>query len=148
MPSYYTSPSSDVTSLISTNSSADVAAGVGIWGIISLILAIIGAILVYFLFVKAKAEPKGKFLKWLKDFLSFKVMWIEAILKVTYYFATIFVILISFSYLGFGGYGVLLFFLSLILGPVIVRLIYEASIMFVMIWRNTRDIAEASGKKK
>lgn len=148
MPSYYTSPSSDVTSLISTNSSADVAAGVGIWGIISLILAIVGAILVYFLFVKAKAEPKSKFLKWLKDFLSFKVMWIEAILKVTYYFATIFVILISFSYLGFGGYGVLLFFLSLVLGPVIVRLIYEASIMFVMIWRNTRDIAEASGKKK
>lgn len=132
----------------SGSSYASTAEGIGVWGIIALILSIIGAVLVYFLFVKAKAEPKGKFLKWLKQFLSFKVMWIEAILKVTYYFATIFVILISFSYLAFGGYGVLMFFLSLVLGPVVVRLIYEASIMFVMIWHNTKDIAESTSKKK
>ena len=132
----------------SNGSYANTVEGIGVWGIIALILAIVGAILVYFLFVKTKAEPKGKFLKWLKKFLSFKIMWIEAILKVTYYFATIFVVLMSFSYLSFGGYGVLLFFLTLILGPIIVRLIYEAGIMFIMIWRNTKDIAENTGKKK
>ena len=127
--------------------STDALAGAGIWTIIAAIIAIVGGILVYFLFVKSKNEPKGKFGKWLKEFLSFKVMWIEPILKVAYYVATIFVALFSFSFLALGGYGVLMFFLWLILGPIIVRLVYEASMMFIMIWRNTKDIADNTKKK-
>ena len=127
---------------LSSGSSSNAMAGAGIWMIIAAIIAIVGGILVYFLFVKAKTEPKGKFLKWLKDFLSFKVMWIEPILKVVYYIATIFIVLNSFSFLGLGGYGVLMWLLTLILGPVILRVAYEATMMFIMIWRNTRDIAE------
>ena len=127
------------------------AAGIGIWGIIALILAIVGGILVHFLFVKSKTEPKGKFAQWLKDFLAFKIMWIEPILKVIYYMATIFVILYSFSFLGMfnimGGMAFLMFILTLVLGPIIVRLMYEATMMFIMIWRNTRDIAENTKKK-
>ncbi|MBQ3452719.1 hypothetical protein IJG28_00750 [Candidatus Saccharibacteria bacterium] len=137
-----------LSSSSSSSSAVHTAEGIGVWGIVALILSIVGAILVYFLFVKSKTDPKGKFVKWLKDFLSFKVMWIETILKITYYFATIFVMLFSFSYLALGGFGVLMFFMSLILGPIVVRLIYEASIMFVMIWRNTRDIADNTVKKK
>ena len=126
----------------SYGSTTNAMAGAGIWTIVAAILAIVGGILVYFLFVKAKTEPKGKFGKWLKDFLSFKIMWIEPILKVLYYIATIFVILFSFTFLALGGVGVLSFFLCLILGPVGVRLAYEMTMMFIMIWRNTRDIAE------
>ena len=126
---------------------ADTAAGVGIWLIIACILSIIGGILVYFLFVKSKNEPKGKFTKWLKDFLSFKVMWIEPILKVVYYIATIFVMLFSFTYLAAGGTGILLFFLTLILGPVLVRIFYEMTMMFIMIWHNTQEIADNTKKK-
>ena len=140
-----------IESSSSSNSSLsgayETAAGIGIWGIIAFVLAIVGGILVYFLFVKAKAEPKGKFAKWLKDFLSFKVMWIEPILKVVYYIATIFIILFSFSYLSLGGTGFLMFILSLILGPIIIRIFYEMTMMFIMIWRNTRDIAEKVAKK-
>ena len=121
--------------------------GFQIWAGIAGILAIIGGILLYFLFVKSKTEPKGKFLKWLKDFLSFRVMWIEPILKVVYYIATIAVILISFGFLSMGGAGVLMFFMCLILGPVVVRLGYEFTMMFIMIWKNTRDIAEKVAKK-
>ncbi len=121
--------------------------GAGIWLIIASILAIVGGILVYFLFVKAKAEPKNKFLKWLKDFLSFKVMWIEPILKVVYYIATIFIVLNSFSFLALGGNGVLMWLATLVLGPVILRVLYEATMMFIMIWRNTRDIADNTKKK-
>lgn len=121
--------------------------GAGIWSIIAAVLAIIGGILVYFLFVKAKDEPKNKFLKWLKDFLAFKIMWIEPILKVVYYVATIFVVLISFSFLGLGGNGFLAFILCLVLGPIAVRLAYEATMMFIMIWRNTEDISESVKKK-
>lgn len=115
--------------------------------IIAAILAIIGGILLYFLFVKKKEDPKGKFAKWLKDFLSFKIMWIEGILKVVYYMATIFIILFSFSFLSLGGTGVLTFFMCLILGPIFIRLAYEMTMMFIMIWRNTRDIAESVKKK-
>ena len=129
------------------SSAADTAAGVGIWLIVASILSIIGGILVYFLFVKSKTEPKGKFAKWLKEFLSFKIMWIEPILKVVYYIATIFVILFSFTYLVAGGTGILLFFLTLILGPVLVRIVYEMTMMFIMIWRNTKDIADNTNRK-
>ncbi|MBR3230416.1 hypothetical protein IKF73_00060 [Candidatus Saccharibacteria bacterium] len=120
------------------------AQGIWIWGIIALILAIVGGILVYFLFVKAKTPTKGKFVTWLKDFLSFKIMWIEALLKIAYYIATIFIVLFSFSYLALGGAGFLAFILTLVLGPIVIRLVYEASLMFVMIWHNTKEIA---GKK-
>ncbi len=129
------------------SSAADTAAGVGIWLIVASILSIVGGILVYFLFVKSKTEPKGKFAKWLKDFLSFRIMWIEPILKVVYYIATIFVILFSFTYLVAGGTGILLFFLTLILGPVLVRIVYEMTMMFIMIWRNTKDIADNTNRK-
>lgn len=122
--------------------------GAAVWIIIAGILAVIGGILTYFLFVKNSAEPKGKFAKWLKDFLSFKIMWLEAILKTLYYIATIFVILFSFTFLTAGGYGVLAFFLCLIGGPVVIRITYEITMMFIMIWRNTKDIAEHTKKKE
>ncbi len=137
----------DYDDLISSSSSTPDLAGAGIWIIIAAILAVIGGILLYFLFVKNTAEPKGKFAKWLKDFLNFKIMWIEPILKVVYYIATIFVILFSFSFLALGGVGVLSFFMCLIFGPIAVRLAYEMTMMFIMIWRNTRDIAEQTKKK-
>lgn len=129
----------------------DFAAGASIWGVIAAILAIVGGILVYFLFVKSKTEPKGKFAKWLKDFLSFKIMWLEAILKVVYYAATIFVILFSFTFLGaigvMGGIALVMFLACLVLGPVLVRVGYEMTMMFIMIWHNTRDIADNTKKK-
>lgn len=131
----------------STGSSVDTVSGIGVWMIIASILAIVGGILVYFLFVKGKTLPKGKFAKWLKDFLEFKIMWIEPILKVIYYIATIFVVLNSFSFLALGGTGVLMWLLTMILGPIIIRVLYEATMMFIMIWRNTRDIAKNTEKK-
>ena len=135
MYTYYTTP---------TYATADSVAGVGVWGIIALILAIVGGILAYFLFVKAKQDPKNKFLKWLKDFLAFKTMWIEPIMKVFYYISTIFCILISFALI---SVNFLTFIITLVLGPIVIRLVYEATMMFIMIWRNTRDIAENTKKK-
>ena len=115
--------------------SADALQGIGIWTIIAAILAIIGGVLVYFLFVKKKEQPKGKFLSWLKDFLAFKIMWLEPILKVVYYIATIFIVLFSFSFLSLNGMGVLPFFLCLVFGPIAIRLAYEMTMMFIMIWQ-------------
>lgn len=133
---YYTTSYPTVTTGVS--------AGAGIWTIIALILAIIGGVLVYFLFVKAKQEPKGKFLVWLKDFLAFKTMWIEPIMKVLYYIGTIFVVLASFSLI---SVSFLSFILTLVLGPIIIRLLYEGAMMFIMIWHNTQTIADNTKKK-
>lgn len=136
------------SSLFNTNSATvSISGEAETWVVIASILALIGGILTYFLFVKSKTEPKSKFLKWLKDFLAFKTMWLEAILKCFYYIATIFIILFSFAFLGQGSAGVVDFFLTLILGPIIIRLIYEAGMMFVMIWRNTENISENTKKK-
>lgn len=129
----------------SLNNTANTLEGMGVWTIISLILAIVGGILVYFLFVKAKEDPKNKFLKWLKDFLAFKTMWIETILKVLYYILTIFFILGSFALI---PVSFLSFISTLVLAPIVIRLIYEFSMMFIMIWRNTADIAKNTGSKK
>ncbi|MBQ2695208.1 hypothetical protein IJG04_01030 [Candidatus Saccharibacteria bacterium] len=148
--SYYSygSSSDDIMDLLGSSSSVGSAMqGVMIWTIIATILALVGGILVYFLFVRSKNEPKGKFAKWLKDFLAFKVMWIEPILKVVYYIATIFVILYSFTFLAVGGMGILMFLGFLIFGPIVVRLIYEATMMFIMIWHNTQCIADNTTKK-
>lgn len=116
---------------------------IGIWTIVALILAIIGGILVHFLFVKSKQEPKGKFMKWLKDFLSFKTMWLEPIVKVLYYIMTIFVVLVSFALI---SQSFLAFIVTLILGPIFTRLVYESIMMFIMIWRNTQNISENTKK--
>ena len=142
-PTYYNA--SDYDALY--NTAATLPEGFYIWFIIAGVLALVGGILLYFLFVKSKTEPKGKFAKWLKDFLSFKIMWLEPILKIAYYVLTIGCILVSFGFLGYGGSGVLMFFTTLILGPIIIRLCYEMTMMFIMIWRNTRDIAENTEKK-
>ncbi len=111
--------------------------GSGVWTIISFILAIIGAFLVYFMFVKSKQEYPNKFLTWLKSFLNFQEMLIEPILKVTYIFLALLITLTSFNYI---SVHFLVFLLYLVLGNVIVRVIYEWALILLSIWKNTKEI--------
>ena len=115
------------------------------WTVVSLILAIIGGVLVYFLFIKGKDLKLSAGLSKLRDLLDFRIMLIEPILKILYLVITIFVILISFNFI---TTNFLAFLLALTLGPVIVRIIYEASLMLVMIWKNTQVIADNTSKSK
>lgn len=115
------------------------------WTVVSLILAIIGGVLVYFLFIKGKDLKLSAGLTKLRDLLDFKIMLIEPILKILYLVITIFVILISFNFITI---NFLSFLLTLLLGPVIVRIFYEASLMLVMIWKNTKIIADNTAKVK
>ena len=111
--------------------------GLVIWSAVSLILAIIGAIIGYFVFVKPDKPQENKCLAWLKDFFSFKKMLIEDLLKICYAFAAIYITLTSF---GFISASFLLFLGWLVIGNLIARLIYEASLILIMIWKNTNDI--------
>ncbi len=108
-----------------------------VWIIVSFVLAIIGAICGYFLFIKPANKQNNKFLTWLHDFLNFKHMLIEHLLKIFYAFALLFVTLSSFAYI---STSFLMFILTLTLGNLLVRVIYEAALMWIMIWKNTNDI--------
>lgn len=108
-----------------------------VWTIIALILAIVGGILAYFLFVKNDKPVEGKFLNWLKNFLAFKEMLIEPILKVTYMILAIFITLTSFNLISTSFVS---FLLTLTLGNIFLRVIYEFSLILLMIWKNTNDI--------
>lgn len=108
------------------------------WGTIALILAIIGGILVYFLFLKKDNENNFTgFKKYLYEFLSFKKMWLETILKISYLIITIYLSLMSFELI---KTSFLLFVLTFALGNLIVRVIYELSLLLLTICRNTTEI--------
>ena len=113
--------------------------------ILSIILAVVGGILIYFLFLSKKNEGKFTgFLGWLYDFLSFKKMFLEALLKITYLIVAIYITLYSFVLIGDSFLG---FLLTLVLGNVIARVVYEFSLVLLVICRNTTDIAKNTSKK-
>ena len=118
---------------------ADVGIGGIIWIIISLIVAFVGCFLVYFMFVNKDNKLKNNKLEWLRSYLKFDKMLIEIILKIAYIFAAICITLIPLAFItSFGSFiGVLLF---IIFGNLITRVIYELSLIKVMIWKNTTEI--------
>ena len=115
--------------------------GVGalIWIIIVLIAALVGCFLVYFLFVNKNTKLENKKLAWLRDFLRFDKMLVETVLKILYIFVTIVITLVPFAFINsFGSFiGVLLF---IVCGNVITRIMYELSMIKIMIWKNTTEI--------
>ena len=128
--SYYTPRSSSV---LSSASGAN-----GVWIIVSLVLAIIGGIVLYFTYLSKKNETKYTgFLAWMYDFLSFKKMVVENVLRVTYLIIALFVTLSSFAMI---SASFLAFIMYLIIGNLVVRLIYELSLVVLIICRNTTEI--------
>ena len=121
----------------SSTPAVSLSGGEAIWTLVSFIVALIGCFVVYFVFVAKKEEPKQKFLAWMKSFLSFDKMLIEVIIKIAYIFAALFITLFSFALI---GTSFLLFLLVLVFGNLITRIIYEAIIMRIMIWKNTTEI--------
>ena len=120
-----------------TPSISSSATGSLVWTAVSIILAIIGGILAYVLFINKNNKLDNKFLVWLRDFLSFKNLLLETILKITYVILAIFITLSSFNMIGINFLGFLLY---LIIGNVILRIVYESSLMLLMIWKNTSEI--------
>lgn len=118
----------------------------GVWAVIAAILAIVGGLVVYFVFLNKSNEDKYKgFAGYLYDFLSFKKMWLESILKVTYLILAIYITLQSF---GLIGTSFLLFILTLVLGNIMLRIVYEMSLILVTICKNTTEINSKLGKAK
>ena len=124
----------------STVASADL----GVWGVIALVVAIIGGICGYFLFVNKKNTFKG-FLGWLHNFLNFKTLFIEALMKIGYIVATLFITLGSF---GMISTSFLVFIFTLIFGNLAIRVVYEFFMLALILVRNSTEINAKLGDKK
>lgn len=106
--------------------------------LIAFIVAIAASIVIYFVFMDKKEENKYTgFVKNLYDFLHFKINFIEAFLKIAYITTTIYVTITSFSLI---KVDVALFFMTLILGNIIIRILYEAAFLLYNIYLNTKEI--------
>lgn len=117
--------------------SNDLASG-GVWIIISLILAIVGGLVIYFAFLSKKNEGRFQgFTAWMYDFLSFKKMIIENILKAVYLMVALFITLASFAFI---SQSFLSFLVFLIVGNLITRVIYELALVTLIICKNTTEI--------
>lgn len=121
-------------------------AGSIVWAIVSIVLAIVGGLLIYFLFLNKKNEGKFTgFLGWLYQFLSFDKLFLEALLKITYLIFALYITLSSFSLI---SVNFLLFLTTLILGNVLLRVGYEFSLLLLVICKNTTEIAKTTKKIK
>ena len=110
--------------------------GVLVWTIISVVIAVIGGITLYFVFLKNDKKYTG-FVAKLKEFLNFKTLLLEEILKISYLILALFITLYSF---GLIGTSVVLFLLTLIVGNLVLRITYELSILLIKICQNTSEI--------
>lgn len=116
-------------------------AEIGVWGIVSIILAICGGIVLYFTFLSPKnADKYTGFTKKLYDFLSFRIMSLEMILKIAYLIAALFITLSSFSVI---STSFIAFILYLFIGNILIRLMFEGSILILMIYRRLGEIHDA-----
>ena len=70
-------------------------------------------------------------------------MLIEPILKVSYIILAIFITLYSFNMI---TVSFISFLLTLVLGNIVLRLIYEWCLVLIMIWKNTTEINDKTKK--
>ena len=116
----------------------------GVWMIISIILAIAGGILVYCLFMSKKNEKKFKgFTAWLYEFLHFRILTLEVLLKVLYLITAIFITLSSFTMI---TSNVLVFLAYLVGGNFLARISYEMISLMVIIARNSNKLNDIEKK--
>ena len=124
---------------------------------VALIIGLIGAIactvlVCIFILPKKKRASLNAFFQWLHDVFNFRILFIETILKVIYIFSTLFCIVGGFFML-FSGYFSSWYSVSfapqglalMILGPIILRIIYELILIQILIFRNTNEINKKMG---
>ena len=110
----------------------------GVWMIIAAVLAVVGGLVLYFTFLNKKNEGKFEGFKgWIYDFLTFKKMVIENILKIVYLILAIFITLSSFGVI---SASFISFLLYLVIGNLVLRVVYELSLVILIICRNTTEM--------
>lgn len=121
----------------------------GVFSIIGGILAVVATVLAYvFIVPESRREKLNAFGKFLHDTFNFKYLIVEKILQALYIFFTADVIILGFFMLfaapedffghrhWLGGYGILI----MILGPILIRLMYELLMMAILLLKNVISI--------
>lgn len=109
-----------------------------VWTIVSLVLALCAGIVLYFTFLNPKnAESYTGVTKKFFDFLDFKTMTLEAVLKICYLVVAIFITISSFSFISVSFVAFLLF---LFIGNVLARILFESALLILMIYRKLNEI--------
>ncbi len=121
----------------------------GVFSIIGGILAVVATVLAYvFIVPESRREKLNAFGKFLHDTFNFKYLIVEKILQALYIFFTADLIILGFFMLfaapedffghrhWLGGYGILI----MILGPILIRLIYELLMMAILLLKNVISI--------
>jgi len=120
--------------------------GTEIYLIVALVIAILGGIVLYFTFLGKRYDGKFTgFLGGLYDVLNFKKTLLEALLKISYLCLAIYVTLGSFVSIGSNFWQ---FLLTLVGGNILLRIIYEFSLLMILMYRNIVEINNKLGKKE
>lgn len=121
-----------------------------IFTVVALLLAIVATVLICIFILPEKKRPGlNAFFRFLHDTFNFRHLLVEKILKILYIYSTVCVILVGFfnlfqfttSYYDgsvhwHGGTGLLV----MILGPILVRVLYELMMMAVLLVKNVISI--------
>ena len=113
--------------------------------VVAAIVAFILAIILLVTIVERKKAPRGKFLKWLREYLNFRSILISGIIKFVYLFFAVFLTIMSVVVMCQGrdemvlpmiGIG----FAMMIFGNIFLRIMLELTMALIVVWENTSDI--------
>ena len=109
--------------------------------VIILAVSLMVAILAFFLIVKVKNKPESSFMRKLHEYLNFRAIIIDDLIKFFYILSTVSLTITAF-WMMFQkvNYAPLLGLAVLVFGNLAVRVFYEFIMLLVGIWTNTTDI--------
>ena len=113
---------------------------------IAITLSVVATILAcIFIMPESKRPTLNKFFRFCHDVFNFRELLLDKVLKVLYIFSTIYCILTGFFTIFSPGYyfygnSFLYGLLIMVIGPIVLRIIYEMLMMFVLLVRNTISI--------
>lgn len=122
---------------------------VGVAVVLGVLVAVAATVLAYiFVLPDSRRASLPKFFRLVADFFNFKYLVLEKVLKALYIFNTLACIGIGFcmlfSVIRYGWYGPVYIgywgLIVMILGPVLVRLIYEGMMLIILLVKNTIEL--------
>ena len=118
--------------------------------IITGVIAVVLALVIFFGLVIRKKEPNSGFAKWWKEFLNFRKIWIAGLMKFVYLLGALLtigagIVMIIYGFWWGKEQGIMLLvgLGVIILGNIVLRLSFEMTMLMVGLWENTSDIRGA-----
>ena len=108
-------------------------------------VALIVTIVLFVALVKKKKAPRGRFLKWLREYLNFRSILIAGIIKFVYLFLATLLTIGSIVIMFQGKdetvlQAIIIGLVVLVAGNVILRVTMELTMAIIMLWENSSDI--------